>query len=45
MQVTVDGDLVIDAQDDDVQQGYVYLTVGPDAIMQFDDIEVYQLGE
>ena len=45
LQVTVDGELLIDAEDSDVQQGYVYFNVGPGAIVQFDDVEVYKLDE
>ena len=43
LQVTVDGEQVIDARDSDVQQGYIFFNVGNGAIVQFDDVEVYRL--
>lgn len=45
LQITVDGSRVISATDGDVDQGYVYFTISNGALVQFDDVEVYRIGD
>ncbi len=45
IRLTIDGERVIDTQDSDVKQGYVYLTVSHNAVVQYDDFRVYKTVE
>lgn len=44
LRLLLDGELALSAQDGTLDAGFFYLTVGPGAIVQFDDISVYELA-
>ena len=43
LQVWIEGVPVLVTQDQDVAQGYLYLSVGTGATVQFDDIRIYRI--